>query len=89
VKSHPEKSKENKNQSWANNLSKKKNGEEPALPFADNRPETVAQRKLNEIVKNSPQVSQLKAFQEMADSSSTHLKPPSQKKKTTKVCRIT
>lgn len=67
--------------------SSKKNlqNQKSASGFVDNRPETVAQRKLQEladnspqvnqmndyhaIANNSPQVKQLKAFQEMADNS--------------------
>ncbi len=42
---------------------------ESAFQFVDNRPETVAQRKLQEEANGSAQVKQLRAFQEMTNSS--------------------
>lgn len=38
-----------------------------AVPLIDNRPEAVAQRKLQALADNSPRISQLQAFQQMAD----------------------
>ena len=43
---------------------------EPTFEFLDTRPESIAQRKLQNIADNSPQVSQLQSFQEMANNSS-------------------
>ncbi|SDG59587.1 hypothetical protein [Chitinophaga filiformis] len=40
-----------------------------AFMFADNRPQSVMQRKLQEAIMNSPRVLQLKAIQEMANNS--------------------
>jgi len=42
---------------------------ESTFQFVDNRPEAVAQRKLQEMANNSPHVSQLKVFQDMANNS--------------------
>jgi hypothetical protein len=40
-----------------------------AIQFVDNRPDAVAQRKLQEMANNSPQFSQLMAFQDMTNNS--------------------
>jgi uncharacterized protein with FMN-binding domain len=66
---HAEKTQENKSQSVADAVSKKQNGSESIFQFADNRPEAVAQRKLQEMVDNSPRAMQLKTFQDMANNS--------------------
>lgn len=64
---HADKTHENKNQSVSNGESQMQSGGEATFEFEDNRPKAIAQRKLQEIVNNSPQVSQLKAFQNMAN----------------------
>ncbi len=61
---------ENKSQSVANAVSQKQSGGESVFQFVDNRPETVAQRKLQEMANNSSQVSQLKAEKNVMNQSS-------------------
>jgi hypothetical protein len=51
------KPKENRNRAIANSVTQKKSGVKQGFGFVDNRPETVTQRKLQEMVKNSQQVS--------------------------------
>lgn len=58
---------ENKSQSVANAFSQKQHVGESTFQFDDNRPEAVAQWKLREMANSSPQVSQLSAFQDMAN----------------------
>ncbi|MGZ5056486.1 MAG: eCIS core domain-containing protein [Methylobacter sp.] len=77
---HADKAPENKSQSAANAVSKKQSFGEPAFQFVDNRPEAIAQKKQQEIANNSPQVRQLKAFQEMADNYSAKQNQPVPKK---------
>lgn len=59
------KPKENKSSADANSAAQKKSGRKQGIGFVDNRPEAIAQRKLQEMANNSYQVKQLKAFQEM------------------------
>jgi len=61
--------KENKTQAVANSLPKQQSSGESTFKFVDNRPEAIAQRKLQEAINNSPRVQQLKAYQEMANNS--------------------
>jgi hypothetical protein len=63
------KTQENKSQSVANAVFKTQGGSDAIFQFVDNRPEAVAQRKLQDLANNSPRVKQLQAFQEMADNS--------------------
>jgi hypothetical protein len=42
-------------------------GGESTFQFVDNRQESVAQRKLQEMANNSPRVKQLSAIQDMLD----------------------
>lgn len=67
MNTHADKTQENKNQSVANATSQKQSSGESTFQFFDNRPETIAQRKLQEMANNSTQVSQLKTIQKMAD----------------------
>jgi hypothetical protein len=63
---------EKKNKSeTAVSSSEKQQANFSSLDFADSRPESITQMKLQEVVNNSAQVSQLKAFQEMADKSAS------------------
>lgn len=66
---HAERTQGNQSQSVANSEHLKQSSSEGALQFEDTRPEAVAQRKLQEMANNSPQVSQLKTLQQMANSS--------------------
>jgi hypothetical protein len=70
MKEHADKTSENKSKTVANNLSKKGNNAESTFQFENNRPESIAQRKLQEAINNSPQVTQLKSYQAMADKNS-------------------
>lgn len=67
MNTHTDKSQENKSQLVANTVSQKLGSGESTSQFLDNRPETVSQRKLHEIAHKSPQVSQLRVFQGMAN----------------------
>lgn len=64
---HADKTKENKSQSGAKAVSQKQSNAVSTFQFVDNRPEAVAQRKLQEMANNSQQVKQFKAFQEMTN----------------------
>ena len=67
MNTHAEKNQENKSQSVASQLFQKRSASAPTFQFVGVHPETIAQRKLQEIADNSPQVKQLRAFQEMAN----------------------
>jgi hypothetical protein len=64
-----EKPKENKSRAVANSVNQKKSVGKSTFQLVDNRPEAVAQRKPQESANNSPQVKQLRVFQEMANNS--------------------
>jgi hypothetical protein len=82
MNTHVEKTQENKPQSVSRGASKvESNGE--LSQFVDNRPEMVAQRKLQEMVNNSPQVMQLKVYQAMADNRSPQESPIQKKENAT------
>ena len=70
MNTHADKSSENKSQALANSLPKLKSNNKSAFQFGNNRPETVAQRKLQEAFNTNARVKQLKAYQEMANNSS-------------------
>jgi len=67
MNTHSDKTQENKSQSVANAVAQKQNNGESTFQFVDNRPEAVAQQKLQEDIKNSPKVQRLKVYQKMAD----------------------
>lgn len=69
MNTHRDKTQEDKSQSVANDVSQKQSSRESTFQFVDNRHETIAQRKLQEMANNSPYVQQLGAFQEMANNS--------------------
>jgi hypothetical protein len=69
MNTHADKTQENKSQAASVVDSQMQSGGESALQFVDNRPEAMAQMKLQEMANNSPQVSQLMAFQDMANNS--------------------
>lgn len=69
MNTHADKTQENKNQSAANALSQKQSSSKTTFQFVDNRPEAIAQRRLQEFANNSPRVSQLQALQNMANNS--------------------
>jgi hypothetical protein len=69
MNTHAAKTQENKSQSVSAVDSQMQSGGESTFQFVDNRPEAIAQRKMQEMVNNSSQVSQLRAFQNMANNS--------------------
>lgn len=69
MNTHADKTQENKSQSVSTADPWMEKSGEDTCQFADNRPEAVAQRKMQEMANNSPQVSQLIAFQDMANNS--------------------
>jgi hypothetical protein len=69
MNTHADQTQENKSQSVANEISQKQSGGESTFQFVDNRPEAVAQRKLQAMANNSPRAMQFKAIQEMANNS--------------------
>lgn len=66
---HADKSLENKSQAAGNSLPKLHNNGQSAFQLIDNRPEAIAQRKLQENINNSQQVQESKAYQKMANNS--------------------
>tara|TARA_B110001469_G_C9487684_1_gene244190 strand:+ start:253 stop:489 length:237 start_codon:yes stop_codon:yes gene_type:complete len=69
MNTHADETQENKSQTVTAEASQIQSGGESTFQFVDNRPEAVAQRKLQEMANNSPQVSQLRAFQVMVNNS--------------------
>jgi hypothetical protein len=69
MNTHADKIQENKSQTVAAETSQMRSGGESTLQFVANRPEAIAQRKLQEMANNSPRAMQLKAFQDMANNS--------------------
>lgn len=62
MKNHTDKTRKNRNQSVARNLSQGQNRGESAFQFVDNRPEAAVQRKIQEMANNSSQVKQTDRF---------------------------
>ncbi len=69
MKSHADKIQKQKNQSTTGTVTQRQSAVESTFQFIDNRPEAVAQRKLQEMIGSSPKVSQLQSLQSMADNS--------------------
>ena len=67
MNSYANKTQKNKSQSVANSMNQKRSGSAAALQFVDNRPQAIAQRKLQEMVNNSPRMVQLRAIQAMVN----------------------
>lgn len=65
MKTHTDKSQENKSQSVANTVSQKKSGVESTFQFVDNRPEAIAQRKLQMMANSNFQGKQITQMQSM------------------------
>ena len=63
---HSDKSKERKCQAVAKSVTQMKKNSQTTFQFVDNRPETVAQRELHEMVNTSPRVTQQNSFQKQA-----------------------
>nr|WP_222845878.1 DUF4157 domain-containing protein [Flavilitoribacter nigricans] len=66
MNTHADKTQENKNQAVSAAVSQMQSGNDSTFQFEDNRPEAVAQRKLQEMANNSPRAMQLQAVQNMA-----------------------
>ena len=77
---HTDKTQEAKIQSVSNENSQKESGGHSTFQFVDNRPIAIAQRKLQEMANNSPQVKQSAQLQAMADNHSAQQQQPIQKK---------
>jgi hypothetical protein len=70
MNTHADKASKNKGQVIANGLAKLRQGESKSpFQFADNRPEAVAQRRLQELADKSQQVSRLRSLQQLANAS--------------------
>ena len=67
MNTHADKTQENKSQSVSAAGSQMQSGGESTFQFVDNRPEAIAQRKLQEMANNSPQSKQAVQLQAMAD----------------------
>lgn len=67
MNTHADKTQENKSQAIGNSLPKLQGDSESTFQLVDNRPESIAQRKLQEGINNSPRVQQLQASQEIAN----------------------
>ncbi len=80
MQTHVEKTQDNKHKSDDTVFSQKQNNSDLALQFVDNRPEAIFQRKFAEMANGGSQVSQLQAFQSMADNHSTQQQQIIQKK---------
>jgi hypothetical protein len=80
MNTHADTTQDNKSQSVANDFSEKQISCESTFQFVDNRPEAVAQRKIQEIAINSPQVKKAAQLQRMADYHSDQQPKPIQKK---------
>ena len=71
---------ENKSLPVASSLPKQQSNDKSAFQFVDNRPEAIAQRKLQETINNRPRVQQLKTYQAMTDQRSSPQNNSIQKK---------
>lgn len=80
MNTHADKTQKNKSQSAAHEVSKKQSIGGSTFQFVDNRPEIVAQRKLQEMTNISPQAKQAAQLQVMADNYSVQQQQPIQNK---------
>jgi hypothetical protein len=69
MNTHASKAQENKSQSISTGESQVKSSAESTFQFIDNRPEAVAQKRLQAMLNNSPRAMQAKAHQKMANES--------------------
>ena len=74
MNTHADKTQENKSQSISNGESQIQISGESPFQFVDNRPEAIAQRKLQDLANNSPQARQAAQLQAMADNYSAQQK---------------
>jgi hypothetical protein len=70
-----EKPKENKSRSIANSVGQNKSNVKQGFGFVDNRPEAVAQRKLQEMVDNSSKTKSITQLQMIVDNRNSHDNP--------------
>jgi len=78
---HADQTHESKSQSTSStDVYQKKSDIESTHQFVDNRAETLSQKELQETINSSPRATQLKAFQNMADSYTSNKEQPIQKK---------
>jgi len=82
---HTDKIQEDKSQSVVDPIFQKKSARASTFQFVDNRPEALAQRKIQELANNSPSVKQLKVFQAKTDNYSIQQQQALQKKATYKI----
>ncbi|PHN02209.1 eCIS core domain-containing protein [Flavilitoribacter nigricans] len=75
-----DKKQENKSHSAASAVSEKQGSSESTFQFADNRPEVVAQRKLQDMANSSLQANQIAQLQAMTNNHSAQGQQPIQKK---------
>ena len=83
MKTHADKTQENKSRSVSNGKSQMQSGAESTFQFEDNRPEPVAQRKLQDLANNSPQTRQAAQLQAMADNFYSKQQPIQKKENNT------
>lgn len=67
MNTHADKTQQSRSQSVAGEKAQQRNDGEATFQFVDNRPETVTQKKLQEMTNYSPQAQRLNAFQELAN----------------------
>ena len=70
MNTHVDKTQVNKSQPVVNAVSQMQRSSESTFQFVDNRPEIIAQRKLNEMANNSPQTMKAAQLQAISDNSS-------------------
>lgn len=70
MNTHANKTREDKSQAVSAKTSQLQSGGESTFQFVDNRPEAIAQRKLQEMANNNPQAKQATQFQAMAENHS-------------------
>lgn len=80
MNSYSDKTQENNSRVIDNSITKQQSDVEPALQFVDNRPEAIAQRKLQELANNSPHAKQAAQLKTMANNYSAQQVKPIQKK---------
>ena len=66
MNTYADKTQENKSQSTANEFAQDQSGGKFTFQFIDNRPEAIAQRKLQEMANNNQRAMQFRAIREMA-----------------------
>ncbi len=77
---HADKTQENKRQSVANEVAQRQDRDKSTLPFVNNSPESIAQRKLQEIAQSHSQAKQTTQLQAMAHDCNSRRQQHVQKK---------